>query len=363
MSRIPVFIALVLSPLLPATALSEDAQSILEKVREKKIERAAGVKNYTIIQSTNDIRTILYYERFETDDGTPAFRMVPITEIARRLSEEAGAPPPSALDIERMAQAVDMSRPMLSSALEQGMREAGSTGLPMGPAAGLDMRGMVDQYSDFLNAAAESARNESDGTAEAQTEIDHMAEFAETAKLVGRETIDGKSAFLLRADKLNRALEGGNDQFTLQTVSLWIDAEEYVPLRLKMDGIAKSGKKSQPMTIEKLDRKYSSIDGKLYEPHEQVMRLAGVLSPEEEAKIKEAQVKLAEFQKQMEAMPTAQRDMIMKRMGPQMKMMERMASGGGIEVVTEVHEIRVNAGMPTQEDLQKLVSNPINGLN
>jgi hypothetical protein len=167
----------------------------------------------------------------------------------------------------------------------------------------------------------------------------------------------------LRADDLNRALEGGNDQFTLQTISVWIDAEEYVPLRLKMDGIAKSGKKSQPMTIEKLDLDYELIDGKLYEPKKQVMRLAGILSPKEEKQIKEAQVKLAEFQKQMDAMPTAQRDMIMKRMGPQMQMMEKMASGGGIEVVTEVHEIRVNAGLPTLEDLQDLVASPIHGLN
>jgi hypothetical protein len=130
-----------------------------------------------------------------------------------------------------------------------------------------------------------------------------------------------------------------------------------------MDGIAKSGKKSQPMTIEKLDLDYELIDGKLYEPKKQVMRLAGILSPKEEKQIKEAQVKLAEFQKQMDAMPTAQRDMIMKRMGPQMQMMEKMASGGGIEVVTEVHEIRVNAGLPTLEDLQDLVASPIHGLN
>jgi hypothetical protein len=363
MPRISIFIPLVLLVALPATTLAENAESILEKVREKKVERAEGVDNYTIIKSTNDIRTLVYYEKFETADGTPAFRMVPITEISRRLSEEAGHPPMSALEIEQMARAVDMARPMLSSALQQGMMEAGATGLPMGPAAGLDMSNMVDQYSDFLNAAAVAARNESDGTAEAQDEVNAMAEFAEMAQLVGQVAINERSAFLLRADDLNRALEGGSDQFTLQTISVWIDAEEYVPLRLKMDGIAKSGKKSQPMTIEKLDLDYELIDGKLYEPKKQVMRLAGILSPKEEKQIKEAQVKLAEFQKQMEAMPTAQRDMIMKRMGPQMQMMEKMASGGGIEVVTEVHEIRVNAGLPTLEDLQDLVASPIHGLN
>jgi len=46
-----------------------------------------------------------------------------------------------------------------------------------------------------------------------------------------------------------------------------------------------------------------------------------------------------------------QRDMVMQRMGPQMETMKRMASGGGIEVVTEVQQFLVN---PDDEALRRV---------
>jgi hypothetical protein len=48
------------------------------------------------------------------------------------------------------------------------------------------------------------------------------------------------------------------------------------------------------------------------------------------------------MEKQLAEMPQAQRDMIMAQMGPQMEMMRGMASGGGMEIATEVHQIIAN---------------------
>ena len=62
---------------------------------------------------------------------------------------------------------------------------------------------------------------------------------------------------------------------------------------------------------------------------------------QQQKEMQEAQKQLAEFEKQLEQMPESQRDMIMSQMGPQMEMMKKMASGGGLETLTEVHEIRV----------------------
>ena len=59
----------------------------------------------------------------------------------------------------------------------------------------------------------------------------------------------------------------------------------------------------------------------------------------------EAQQKLAEFKLQMDAMPAAQRDMIMRQMGGQMEMFEKMASGGGIEVVSLLTGMRVEEAL------------------
>jgi hypothetical protein len=78
------------------------------------------------------------------------------------------------------------------------------------------------------------------------------------------------------------------------------------------------------------------------------MRIAGVMDAEQQAQMQQAQQQMTELEAQMQQMPESQRRMIMNTMGPQLEMMKNMASGGGIELVTDVHEVRVNAGLPDQ---------------
>jgi hypothetical protein len=78
------------------------------------------------------------------------------------------------------------------------------------------------------------------------------------------------------------------------------------------------------------------------------MRIAGVMDAEQQAQMQQAQQQMTELEAQMQQMPESQRQMIMNAMGPQLEMMKNMASGGGIELVTDVHEVRVNAGLPDQ---------------
>lgn len=168
------------------------------------------------------------------------------------------------------------------------------------------------------------------------------------AQLDGTESVDGREAFVVRADNVGRTQRTEDGQeFTIHTLSLWIDSTEYVPLRLKLDGTATSDGETRAITIEKHDEDYRRV-GSLYVPYRQVMRIAGVMDAEQKAQMQEAQQQMAELERQMQEMPESQRNMIMSSMGPQLEMMKKMASGGGIEVVTEVHEVRVNAGMPDQ---------------
>ena len=85
------------------------------------------------------------------------------------------------------------------------------------------------------------------------------------------------------------------------------------------------------------------------------MRITGVLSPKEEAQMEQARQKLADFKKQLAAMPENQQAMIRSQMGPQMEMMEKMASGGGIEVVSLSVGLRCNAGLPTRQEYMQTV--------
>jgi hypothetical protein len=343
MRRSLVICSFVVLFALPGIASSEDAQSILDKARAKQVERWEGVASYIVDQSMMGNRTVILYERIEVRDAAgnaqPAFRMVPLDEIEKRRAANAGVPNLSSEELELFATSADLT----GAAVEKGMQESG---MPAGifGASGMGPRAMMGDVSTFLRKAAE-AGDGSDGSAEAQEGFSGMEDFAETARLVGKENVDGRKAFHLRADDIKRtqAMDGG--EFTLQSISLWIDAEKYVPLKLQMDGIAKSGKETRPIRIEKLDEDYRNVAGSnMYESFRQVMRIGGILSAKDQREMQRAQKEFAKFEEQMQQMPAAQRNMIMKQMGPQMAMMKQMASGGGFEVVTEIHSIRAMPG-------------------
>jgi hypothetical protein len=75
------------------------------------------------------------------------------------------------------------------------------------------------------------------------------------------------------------------------------------------------------------------------------MSMSGMLTPEQQAQMAEAQAQLAEFEKQKKSMPAQQVAMMESMMGPQLKMIENMAKGNGIEFETVVDSIRINPEM------------------
>jgi hypothetical protein len=80
----------------------------------------------------------------------------------------------------------------------------------------------------------------------------------------------------------------------------------------------------------------------MYESYESSMRIAGTMTPQQQADMEKAQKQMADLEAQLASMPESQRAMIMQRMGPQLEMMRSMASGNGMEFSTVVHEIKVN---------------------
>lgn len=155
------------------------------------------------------------------------------------------------------------------------------------------------------------------------------------------------------ASDLNHTQIADGQEFTLNTLNLWVDAELYVPLRMQMEGVARQGNESRPLTIEREDKDYRAVPGcgSLYEPFQTVMRIAGVMTPEQEAQMRDAQAQMAQMEEQMRQMPAAQREMIMARMGPQMEMMRSMASGGGVAIESRVVEMRCNAPVPSATEM------------
>ena len=345
---------------LPIGASAQDAQSILEKVRDLQMERREGVDNYIIDQSIMGNRLIQLYERLEVigADGQSyeTFRVVPLDEIESRRGDNPDMM--SAAQFGQFAKGAEMTGGAMSSGIEDGLAEAG---LPRGllgssgssSTATLDPSVMMGDSAGFLRGAGASQGAGGDGSAEAKQDIDQMAEFASTAKLVGTETVDSKSAFHLRADGLNRTQKVDGQEFTINSVELWIDTKMYVPLKMKMKGVVRSGRESRPMVMEKTDTDYRLVpDSEMYESYKQTMSIGGIMDAKQEKELREAQVQMAEFEKQLANMPASQRAMMERMMGPQLEAMKKMSAGGGFEVATEIHNIQVNTvSLPSSREM------------
>jgi hypothetical protein len=343
------------------SASAEDAQSILAKVREKQVQRWEGVDRYAVDKSVMGNRAMLVYEKFEVQgpEGKPqpAFRAAPVT--AATGGANAG------VDTKTMMTEYAKGMEMTGAAMDTEMESSGlPTGLLKGMGAGADpwvapdpaamMTGMAPIMRDMSTAEeelqAEATRSATDDTA-------RMAGFAQKAKLVGTQTVDGRQAFHLRAEDLKQTQQADGQTFVMDDADIWIDAQEYVPLRSKITGTATSEGETRPIVIESESTDYRRVSGStMYEPYRQAVRLGGLMTPEQEQQMREASAKLSEMDAQLAQMPESQRQMVMAQMGPQLEMMRGMADGGGMKFESTVHQIVVN---PDDATLQKLQSEAI----
>lgn len=348
----PALVTLFAVLAMPTTGMTQDAQAILKMVRDKQVERWQGVETYVVDQSVMGTRTQSFYSRAEVvdSDGNPHTLFRPNfgnTDpcSAAGQSDLANATPEQ---LDQMADGYEMVGEGLGSEIEKGMEEAG---LPSGmlaatgsdPWATFDPRVMMGGNAQMFRELADAKRQRAIDDAAPDDSVKQAEALAENARVVGIETIDGREAFHIRAEDLNLTHEEDGQGMTVNAISMWIDREMHVPLNMKMDAIAMTEGESRPVTMERQNLDYRTVPGTdMYESYRQVARISGVMNAEQEAQMREAQQQMAEFEKQMEQMPAAQRDMIMRQMGPQLEMMESMSSGGGIEMVTEVHDIVVN---------------------
>jgi uncharacterized membrane-anchored protein YhcB (DUF1043 family) len=279
-NKVPALLLLIGS-ILPLPALAADAQDIIDKVIELDEERRKGVNRYVIEQEVLGQVSKIAFERTTVTgpDGEP-------------------------MDTFRMVLPDDMLQP-----------DPGSE--------------PVMSQEDFEDMAQEAVYS--------------IAAFSESAELVGTETVDGQKAYHLVAENLDRKRNFAEDQeFVLQTVNVWIDAEHYVPLRMVMDGTMDTDGTPRPVTIENIERDYREVPGSnMYEPYQQMMRLTGEMADETKRQMEQARAQLEEFDKQLAEMPESQRQMMMNMMGEQMEMVRKMAAGDGIEIVTNVRSITV----------------------
>lgn len=340
-----------LSVVIPLLVGASAVQAVdLAECQRVQYERWDGVKHYMVDQSTMGQRVAMGFERFEAPgpDGLliPAFRpMVADSGMSSdQLRTFAGAS-------EQVGEG--LSREMAAAGFPSGML-GGAGGDPW---TSTDPRTMMGGNAEFLRGAADAQdaneRERQAAVGEASTQAASMAEVRRKLRRVGSGQVDGRPAGHFRAEGLKQVSQGGADQMVIETLDLWIDEQQCVPLKMTMTGTLTSEGKTRPVTIERLDGNYQRVPGsKMYEPFRQVIRMKGALNEAQQREMRESQAKLAELETQLAQMPPGQRDMIMQRMGPQMQMMKRMASGGELELVTEVHAIHVNPDAAAMRQVQ-----------
>ncbi len=347
-------IALFLLPfVLPAAASAADAQSILETAQQKQLERWEGVNVYVVEQSIMGHAAETYFQRFEVvgDDGTQTLFM-PVApgdlpdldcSAARQMTPE---------ELDAFASGLEMGGAGIAEGMEQGLEDAG---LPRGmlaasgsdPNASFDPRVMMGGGAAMMRSMADYERTRAadpDRAArDAAESADHMAEFLRRARLVGTEPVDGRKAYHLEATGIDHVQAMDDGEYRLHTIGMWMDAEHFVPLRMKMDGELTQGKETRPMTIEQLSSDYRQVPGsKLFEPYQRKMKISGVMDAAQQAELQRAQAQMADLEKQMAGMPAGQRAMMERMMGPQLEMIRNMASGGGFQTEVTVNAITVN---------------------
>ncbi len=344
------------------------------------------------------------------------WREVPAEEVQVRMSQ--GELPSSGI-LRTAADSVVRAGRMFNENLE---REGVPVGLiaslnpePWGGQDGFNILNPGHQfagYAIFLNTAADAVDAARSAGSPAQQACEAAARrdvtVADDAELVGQESMHGRTAHVIRVDGLNRTQPAGDGvEFTLQTASMWVDAEHYVPLRTRFEGVATQsvalwrapdraddvdpvGRRhrtgapglgermpvgdrfepflpvtdapslthargesrrftiSRPVTIEKEELDYRTVPGSdMYESYRQVLRIQGFteLGPEAE----EAQREMARLEQELAAMPPDQQAMVERMMGDKLETMRKMAAGEGIEVEVVVDTIIVNPGVPRIE--------------
>lgn len=335
----------------PAAADSQNAEALFDKMLEVEAKRARGVSDYAMDITMMGHETTLFYERVSIPvaNGKPieTFRLVSFDEMKKRQQAGQGMSPDA---WQAYSDGLRQTGSAMSDEMNRGMKEAG---LPPGmldgaeaePWASPNPSTMMSSMAVFTEAAGDASAAGNVGAEEAATG-ESMMRFRKKAKVVGKERIGKRTAVHVRAEDLNVTEEADGREITINAISLWIDAEKYVPLKMRMDGVMTQGRESQDIFIERLDDDYRTVpESKLYMPYRNVMRMAGLLGPKERKEMEEARKQLEDFDKQLASMSPEQRAMVENTAGSQIQMLRKMVESGDMTVVTTVRAIRVNTGL------------------
>lgn len=171
-------------------------------------------------------------------------------------------------------------------------------------------------------------------------------ELVEHGRYAGREQIGSSSVHVLAVDDLS-ALDivqpstPDDMQFEPRTARMYVDESLMVPRRMEFTGDALTASGPHEVTVRVDLENYLPIESLLI-PYRTVIQIEGIGA----AMDPETRAQLDEMERQLEAMPPDQREMMERMLGPQMEQIRQMVDSGGDSMTMEVTvvDIVVNAG-------------------
>ena len=371
MQRLILFSGSVLLFLASFTASAITIEEIIEGIEEASRQQMAGVDNYWIQRDVMGISSFEYFEKLAaihpaTGELVEYMRMVPPMEMYQATADSpmANASPE---ELREAARLLREQGPMMESVYVEEMSQADMPGgiVPMvmnpppdQPWLSSNPNDMMSMYATMFEGAADGIEEQERRDEEARQEAlsNRMDAIANSLSVVREESLNGRPAAVVQGPIPAAMAQQANGQgFVPSNLEMWVDTESFATLKMRIEGEVEQDGDVRQFALELEEMNYQPVPGcsQLVLPTARVMRMSGVLTPEEEA---EMAAQMAEMQQQLDSLPPGQREMIMRQMGPQMEMLENMASGGGMEMSTAVTQMSCNTGLPEPQMLVSMFS-------
>jgi hypothetical protein len=211
------------------------------------------------------------------------------------------------------------------------------------------------EYEAYL-VTPDGLEREDDDTAGsgAPPPVEMLRAMRARAEAVGSETIGGVRTHGVRIEDFGTLAEQygaipptGEEAASMEmdTATFYFGADDGLTRRAVIEGTVQEDGPPTPMRIEMTFEDYRTVGGMRY-PFQTTMKLSGMeesMSAEEQAELRRG---LEDARRQFEQLPPAQREMMERMMGDQLRQMEGVLAGEAYEMAIRVTDLRVNEGRP-----------------
>ena len=267
--------------LIASTAHAQTVTEILQSEQDARLQRWSGVNAYVADQANDETPyTVTFVRRsLNPASGGSATLFIPDRSTFRAGSECSMR----SEELEMFAAGSRLTGNVAAAEIRKGLEEAGLPPELLGATGSeawntMDPSVMMEGNAQFLEGAAAAQREleKFDPAIAMQDSVIYTAAFRRNASLVGRTVVDGRRVWHLQATGLNRSQQSDGNVFKVDTVDLFLDVKQNVPVRTKLQGVLESGGQNEPMTVETIRSDYRNVpNSRMYEPYGQMVKVTG----------------------------------------------------------------------------------------